>query len=163
MWPLQKIPNRYARVSPETGCSFCDQDLLKRGGLCLPSIKQFTVANTTAQDRRRIARLCMLYKTLHNEAEITVQIYVQHQQLQRTRHSYPLKFTPLQATCDGYKFSVWPRTIRDWNSLHADIMQSNSIHCFQRALGAALMNEWNDFIYLYSCTLFFIMFIYLFI
>ena len=47
----------------------------------------------TLQYRRRIARLCLLYKTLNNEAEITVLTYVQHQQLQRTRHSYPLQTT----------------------------------------------------------------------
>lgn len=40
--------------------SFCDRDLLKRGVLCLPSIRLIT------QHRRRIARLCMLYKTLNN-------------------------------------------------------------------------------------------------
>ena len=95
----------------------------------------------TLQQRRRIARLCMLYKTLNNEAGITIPTYAQHQQLQRTRYSHPLKFIPLQATCDGYKFSFWPRTIRDWNSLHADIIQSTSIHCFKRALGSALMSE----------------------
>ena len=55
----------------------------------------------TLQDRRRIARLCMLYKTLNNKVEITVPTYVQHQQLQQIRHSHPLKFTPHQAyvTC----------------------------------------------------------------
>lgn len=90
----------------------------------------------TLQHSRRTVRLCMLYKTLNNEAEITVSTHVQHQQLQLTSHS--LKFTPLQATCDGYKFSFWPRTIRDWNSLHVDITQSNSIHSFKRALGSTL-------------------------
>ena len=50
MGPLLKILNRPARASSETGCSFCDQDLLNRGGLYLPSIKQFTLANTTAQE-----------------------------------------------------------------------------------------------------------------
>ena len=81
----------------------------------------------------------MRYKTLNNEAEITVPTYVQHQQFQRIRHSRPLKFTPLQATCDAYKFSVWPKTIKDWNSLHVDIIQSNSIHCFKKALVFALI------------------------
>ena len=31
---------------------------------------------------------------------------------------YPLKFTPLQTTCDTYKFRFWPGNIKDWNSLH---------------------------------------------
>ena len=81
----------------------------------------------------------MRYKTLNNEAEITVPTYVQHQQFQRTRHSHPLKFTQLQATCDAYKFSVWPGKIKDWNSLHVEIIKSNSIHCFKKALGFALI------------------------
>ena len=32
---------------------------------------------------------------LYNEAEITVPTYVQHQQLQLTRYSHPLKLVPL--------------------------------------------------------------------
>ena len=81
--------------------SFCDRDLLKRGVLCLPSIRLIT------QHRRRIARLCMLYKTLNNEAKITIPTYVHHQQLQWTSHPHPLKFTPHQAT------SFWPRTMKN--------------------------------------------------
>ena len=54
-------------------------------------------------------------------------------------HSHPLKFTQLQATCDAYKFSVWSGKIKDWNSLHVDIIKSNSIHCFKKALGFALI------------------------
>ena len=61
----------------------------------------------------------MLYKTLNKEAEITVLTYVQHQKLQRTGHPHPL-----QATCDAYKFSFWPLSIKDGNSLHVDIIQS---------------------------------------
>ena len=61
----------------------------------------------------------MVYKTLNNEAEITVPTYVQHQKLQRTGHPHPL-----QTTCDAYKFSFWPLTIKDGNSLHVDIIQS---------------------------------------
>jgi len=58
-------------------------------------------------------------KTLNNEEEITVPTYVQHQKLQRTGHPHPL-----QATCDAYKFSFWPLSIKDGNSLHVDIIQS---------------------------------------
>ena len=94
----------------------------------------------TLQHRRQISRLCMRYKTLNNEAEITAPTYVQHQQFQRTRHSHPRKFTQLQATCDAYNLSVWPRTIKDWKSLHVDIIQSNSIpHLFQARLRRAYL------------------------
>ena len=55
MGPLQKTLNRPARASSERGCSFCHQDLLNRGGLYLPSIEQFTLSNTTAQEANIMA------------------------------------------------------------------------------------------------------------
>ena len=57
-------------------CPFCDQDLHKKGGICLPSIKVFTMANITAQEANSKA-MHALQKTLNNEAEITVPTYVQ--------------------------------------------------------------------------------------
>ena len=55
-------------------------------------------------------------------AEVTVPNYVQHQSYLYTRRTqppapHPLKFIPLQASCDAYNFSFWPRTINDWNNL----------------------------------------------
>ena len=47
-------------------------------------------------------------------------LYVQHQSSLKTRAPHPLKFIPLQPFCDTYKYSFWPRTIIDWNSLPSD-------------------------------------------
>ena len=36
--------------------------------------------------------------------------------------THPLKIISLQPSCDTYKYSFWPRTIIDWNSLPSDRM-----------------------------------------
>jgi hypothetical protein len=64
----------------------------------------------------------MLFKSLNQEAEVTIPAYVQYQTLFRTRRSHPQKFIPLQASCDAYKFSFLPRTITDWSNLPAEII-----------------------------------------
>ena len=106
------------------------------------------------QHRRQTARLCMLYKSLNQQADVTIPTYVQHQNLLCTRRTHPLKFIPLQTSCDGYKFSFWPRTINDWNNLHAEIITSDSMS--QLKLKSALnMQSEHDVVvfYYYSSSI----------
>ena len=74
----------------------------------------------TLEKRRQVARLTLMNKCVTNQAAIDIPCYVHHQSSLKTRASHPLKFIPLQPFCDTYKYSFWPRTIIDWNSLPSD-------------------------------------------
>ena len=62
------------------------------------------------QHRRRVARLGLLHKAVHNNAAITIPLHVQHKSSSATQNFHLLKFIPVQTSCDAYKFSFWPRT-----------------------------------------------------
>ena len=51
----------------------------------------------------------------------------------KTRNSEPMKFIPIQTSCDEYKYSFWPRTINDWNSLLPNTIIMTSISNFKAA------------------------------
>ena len=52
----------------------------------------------------------------------------------KTRNSDPMKFIPVQTSCDEYKYSFWPRTINEWNSLPSNIVNMNSISNFKASV-----------------------------
>ena len=57
-------------------------------------------------------RLTLMYKTLHGQAAINIPPYVKHKTVMKTRNSHPMRFIPVQTSCDEYKlYSYRPRTI----------------------------------------------------
>ena len=52
--------------------------------------------------------------------------YVKHKTVTKTRNCDPMKFIPIQTSCDEYKYSFWPGTINDWNSLSPNIINMTS-------------------------------------
>ena len=54
----------------------------------------------------------------------------------KTRNFDPMKFIPVQTSCDKYKYSFWPRIINDWNSLLPNIINMTSISNFKVAVNA---------------------------
>ena len=46
----------------------------------------------------------------------------------RTRGSHPLKYQIPKAKKDVFKYSYFPRTIKDWNNLSHDIVLANSLN-----------------------------------
>ena len=86
------------------------------------------------ESRRRIARLSLLHKTLHGKASLDVPPHVIHKQDQRTRGSHPLKFLRPHSKCDEYKYSYWPRTIKDWNSLPPSLLDIENTQLFRSKL-----------------------------
>ena len=79
--------------------------------------------------------------------------YVHHQSSLKTSSSHPLKFIPLEPSCDTYKYSFWPRTITDWNSLPPDYSTLDSTSKFKATI--------SD--YIFQCDVYPLRFIYLFI
>ena len=57
-------------------------------------------------------------------------MYKALQTFTKTTNSDPMKFILVQ-TCDKYKYSFWPRTINDWNSLQPNIVNMTSLSNFK--------------------------------
>ena len=47
-----------------------------------------------------------------------------------TRHHHPFHFEIPFARIDHYKFSYYPKSIRDWNNLPTDTIESQSLQVF---------------------------------
>ena len=88
----------------------------------------------TLETRRQVARLTLMYKCVTNQAAIDIPCYVHHQSSLKTRASHSLKFIPLQPSCDTYKYSLWPKTIIDWNSLPSDYLTMDSTAKFKATI-----------------------------
>ena len=93
----------------------------------------------TLEHRRKVNRLTLMYKTLHHQAAINIPPYVKHKTVMKTRNSDPMKFIPVQTSCDEYKYSFWPRTINDWNSLPPNIINMTSISNFKAAVNNCVL------------------------
>ena len=80
----------------------------------------------TLEKRREVARLTLMYKCVTNQTAKDIPGYVHHRSSLKTRSFHPLKFIPLQPSCNTYKYSFWPRTIIDWNSLPPNFLTLDS-------------------------------------
>ena len=89
-------------------------------------------------ERRTNSRLTLFYKAENNLCSISLD------HLQRpTRHTRSADgttFRTLSAHTNTYKYSFFPRTVIDWNSLSSDIRSKPSIQSFQSALSRAPPN-----------------------
>ena len=121
---LEPVQHRAARIVTRT--------YTREEGCVTNALKQLYWP--TLEKRRLVARLTLMYKCVTNQAAIDIPCYVQHQSFLKTRASHPLKFIPLQPSWDTYKYSFWPRTIIDWNSLPSDYLTMNSTAKFKATI-----------------------------
>ena len=90
-----------------------------------------TLEWTSLEQRRKEARLHMLYKIHNKEVEISpVNRLIPPSRLSRNMHS--LSFQIPSTNSDYRKFSFFPRTIRDWNALPPDIVAAGSLEIFKK-------------------------------
>ena len=85
------------------------------------------------KDRRKHIRLALLFKIIHDI------ISVPHQDLllkaeSRTRSSHQFKYRTIRTSVDPYKHFFFPRTIPEWNLLHPDTVNSETIDQFKSRL-----------------------------
>ena len=98
----------------------------------------------TLQSRREAARLALFYKGKHNLAAIYTPIYYQQQINTNTRQYHPSKYIQPSARTDAYKYSYFPRTITDWNSLPSEILNSESLDSFKTAINVYVMEKHSN-------------------
>ena len=89
------------------------------------------------EERRRAKRLCMMYKIVNQLVGIPTDEHLTPAQT-RTRGSPQHKFQVPSARTNIYKYSYFPRTINDWNSLEEEIVRCPSLDSFKGALQCIL-------------------------
>ena len=108
------IFNKYTRDESVT-------DMLKELKLC------------DLQTRRKNARLCLFYKINKGLTPMSVPALLRLKTTQR-RTDNGQSYEHLASHSDPLFSSFYPRTIRDWNSLHTSLVSSPSLDAFSSAL-----------------------------
>ena len=88
----------------------------------------------TLATRRKTARLSFMYKLTHNLVDFSAENHLKPNNERRTRGSHDFKFLVPRAKKDIFKFSFFPRTIGEWNSLPKDIVNAASLDSFESML-----------------------------
>ena len=88
----------------------------------------------TLESRRTMTRLTLLYKMSRGEIDIDTDSFLRPHAESRTRASHSYRYRQDKATKNLYFYSFFPRTLRQWNNLPADIVESNSLSQFQSKL-----------------------------
>ena len=82
--------------------------------------------------RRTISRLTLFHKTIHGDGGLALPNYL----TKRSRHlrNSQNKFIELQPHTETYRNSYFCRTVKDWNALPSDLVNSKSVDLFKKAL-----------------------------
>jgi hypothetical protein len=80
--------------------------------------------------RRKIARLIIFYKAMNNLIAIPIPEYIQ-KPTRITRSYHHSRFIRMGTNKDIYKFSFYPRTITEWNTLPPDITRAENCEAFR--------------------------------
>ena len=89
----------------------------------------------TLEIRRKKNRLTLMYKLSHNLVGITIGDHLIPNSEKRTRNSHAFKYKMPKVSKDVFKFSFFPRSITEWNSLPADLVNCESSSDFMLNLG----------------------------
>ena len=84
-------------------------------------------------ERRRQQRLTMMFKVMNGLVAIPANVYVSRS-TSRTRSTNSVRLDQLRVHTDIYKYSFFPRTIVDWNSLTDNIVTSPTLVTFKNRL-----------------------------
>ena len=83
------------------------------------------------QLRRKQARLFLMYKLSNNLIDINLENLLSRNHELRTRPSHVFKYKVPLAKIDTFKFSFFPRTNAEWNTLPSDVVNSSSLNIFK--------------------------------
>ena len=83
---------------------------------------------------RTKVQLTMLFKIINGLVDPASQYLVVASTLSHAHHT--MKLTQIPSSSDYNKFSFFPRTVRQWNSLPASVAEASSLVSFKRELFA---------------------------
>ena len=93
----------------------------------------------TLKHRRDFSSLCLFYKMANGEAATNLQNYLTPSQ-RTTRRSHSHTYIQPQCGSDAFLHSFFPRTVRLWNGLPGDVVDSPSLASYRKALAATKSN-----------------------
>ena len=117
-----KSPKKRRQILLAEQCSYCQ---------CYGYVRHAWMELKTLEERRVEARLTLMYKIGHNLVDFNTDQYLKLHPESRTRGSHPLKYQIPKATKNVFKYSYFPRTIREWNKLPPELVLSSSIGKFR--------------------------------
>lgn len=88
------------------------------------SLQMQTKNIRTLQHRRKIARLKFLRQLFNSKVSLNSCSSVSPVSTRQTRHNHRYFLTPYFARTNTFKFSYFPRTITEWNSLTLELFSS---------------------------------------
>ena len=108
---LERVQRKAAR--------FCLQNFTKTASVTdmLSDLKWDTL-----ETRRKKNRLTLMYKLSHNLVDINTEEHLIPNSELRTRNSHAFKYRMPKVSKDVFKFSFFPRSITEWNSLPTDLV-----------------------------------------
>ena len=89
----------------------------------------------TLQQRRKVSRLGLLYKTINNEVAIDLPEYIQRH-ARNTRQTHDQTFLQVRSRTKVHQNSFFPRTIKEWNDLPPDILTVGTASQFRTAVSS---------------------------
>lgn len=91
----------------------------------------------TLEDRRTKTRLVTIYKETHGIIPSNIHHLKADQSKPTTRSTHILNYKVPQSQKDCYRFSLYPRTIPQWNSLPPELKTAPDTHSFKLLLNSA--------------------------
>ena len=79
----------------------------------------------TLEHRRRVARLSLFRKIVHNEVGINIEDHLPMRNRTSRRLNNTYAYTIPTSNTDGYRCSFFPKTAREWNKLPEQLVGSN--------------------------------------
>jgi hypothetical protein len=83
--------------------------------------------------RRKITRITLLHKAIHEKVAIQIPSYI-IKPTRTSRFHQPKRYIQIGPKKDVYKYSFFPRTIRDWNQLSDELLDIESSEEFKSRL-----------------------------
>ena len=87
------------------------------------------------EQRRKQTRLTNLYKIVNGTLTVQISNYFRQKERQ-TRNYHPLKFINAGCRTNIYKYSFFPRSVKEWNELPETIIEAANTEAFKLALRA---------------------------
>ena len=87
------------------------------------------------ETRQKKNRSTLMYKLSHNLVDINTEEHLIPNSELRTCNSHAFNYRIPKVSKDVFKFSFFPRSITEWNSLPADLVNCKSLSDFKLNLG----------------------------
>ena len=102
------------------------------------------------EQKRKQTRLKNLYKIVNGNRAVEIPNYFRQKERQ-TRNYHPLKFINAGCRTNIYKYSFFPRSVKEWNELPETIIEAANTEAFKLALRAQARFHWafEHFLFLY--------------